>query len=65
MANDTTRPDKHARVVLAPCESEASVHYCTMYSSLHWTSYALQGTRNTRLCITGHPSRAPWRQTHF
>ena len=29
-----------------------SVRYCT---SLHWTSHLLQGTRNTRPCITGHP----------
>ena len=30
-----------------------SVRYCA--SRIHWTSHVLQGTRNTRLCITGHP----------
>ena len=24
------------------------------YTRVHWTSHLIQGTRNTRLCITGH-----------
>ena len=30
----------------------SSVRYCT---GEHWTSHFLQGPRNTRQCITGHP----------
>ena len=26
-----------------------------VYSSVHWTIHFLQGSRNTRPCITGHP----------
>ena len=32
----------------------ASVCYCKL---VHWTRHFLQGTRNTRPCITGHPVR--------
>ena len=27
-----------------------------LYSIVHWTSYILQGTRNTRPCLSGHPA---------
>ena len=48
-----TRPDKRGRVVLVPCKKwPVSVGYCTL---VHWTSHFLQGTINTRLCITVHP----------
>ena len=30
-----------------------------VYSSLHWTSHFLQGTRKTRPCLTGHPVYTP------
>ena len=30
----------------------SSVH---VYSGVHWTNHIIQGTRNTRPCITGHP----------
>ena len=33
-------------------ESNASVRYGTY---VHWTNHVLQGTRNTRPCLTGHP----------
>ena len=33
----------------------SSVH---MYSSVHWKSRFLQGTRKTQSCLTGHPVAA-------
>ena len=31
-----------------------------MYSSVHWTSHVLQGTRNTGPCITGDLVGCVW-----
>ena len=38
-----------------------SVRYC---SHIHWISRILQGTRNTRPCLTGHPVIRP-KQIYF
>ena len=38
-------------------KSDASVRYC-MYSSIHKISHVLQGIRNTRPCLNGHPVRS-------
>ena len=54
--SDTTLPDKHGRVFLVPCKK--LLVYCTLLAyctRIHRTSHFLQGTRNTRPCITGHP----------
>ena len=52
---NTTRPDKHGRVFLAPLKRDLTiVRVCT---PVIWTSHFLEGTRNTRPCLTGHPVR--------
>ena len=53
---DTYNPTR----LIWPCRSgtflKATTVYATAYSIEHWASHALQGTRNTRACITGHPA---------
>ena len=49
----TTRPDKHGRVSWYLVKSDVYfLRYCT---HVHWTSHFLQGTINTRPCLTGYP----------
>ena len=49
----TTRPDKHGRVFLAPCKK--CLGQCTLLYTRTLEKSLLQGTRNRRSCITGHP----------
>ena len=45
-------PDKHGRIFLVPFKSDlSSVRYSTR---IHRTRHFLQGTRKTRLCLSGH-----------
>ena len=52
--NHTAWPAIHGRVFLVPRKKSVRYSLC-----LHWTSHFLQGTRNTRPCISGHPVWKP------
>ena len=54
----TTRPDKHSRVFLTPCKKwlaqRSLLYFYNIHPyGVHRTSHILQGTKNTRPCITG------------
>ena len=36
-------------------EQKYTTEFCTLVYTGQWTNHVLQGTRNTRQCLTGHP----------
>ena len=48
------QPDQINMAVLFWCLLKYdAIVFANLYSNVHWTSHVLQGTRNTRSCITG------------